>query len=299
VLRQVRNQCSRHFDDRLGHQVYTQRCTSLDEICRPCSSRAPNFTNGRVFWACQAQTDPGGRPLHQTLRLRIRRPADNHLGAQGAPNRLAVAGQLTAAAPPPADRALLVSHHHPRHRTKPGQVLPSAGEQILRPPRRPIPRTVVGLIRITEPSAGLGIGEKSAPGRCTAVREASTTRERRLPRCRQCPRRPAPTAAFGSGRCPNGPGVALAGTPTKRPASHSHPKARRSPPPACRHHPPLAAPASMNGPTITRGDTAPAAALPHAADTLSTARARAGGGSSGRSRERSSSGRRRAGIAVQ
>ena len=69
-------------------------------------------------------------PLDDPFRLGISGLADHHLRAQGAAERLAVAGQLRPAGPPPADRALAVPDQHPRHRPQPGDELPPAGEQV-------------------------------------------------------------------------------------------------------------------------------------------------------------------------
>ena len=59
------------------------------------------------------------RAFDQTLRLRVGRFADQHLGRQRAAEGLALGGELHPAAAPAPDRALAVPDQHPRHRTQP------------------------------------------------------------------------------------------------------------------------------------------------------------------------------------
>ena len=178
------------------------------------------------------------RALHQALGLRVRRPADDHLGAQRAPERLALGGELAAAAALPADRALAVPDQHPRHRTQPRSA-PPAGRQVLRPPGRDQPaeeppriprhhRQHRQLLRGAglpepdrqrdrrEPEIALG----DLPGHIRRARR----RVRRQIHRPQLPTRPDSTGSTASSRsAPRSPSPASSDTPSATPESAAPP----------------------------------------------------------------------------
>ena len=78
-------------------------------------------------------------PLDQALGLRVRWGAQAHAHAEGAPERLELAGQHLAGVPPLADAALLVPHRATRHRADLGEDLQHAGEHVMPDPARDHP----------------------------------------------------------------------------------------------------------------------------------------------------------------